>query len=49
MGAEERAGRGRRRCGAGHTFANLDLDVGIALGHIFDAPHYLRHGGRLVR
>lgn len=30
------------------TFSDLDLGAGITLGHIFDASHYLRHGGRSV-
>ena len=34
---------------ARQTFADLDLDAGIALGHILDASHYLRHLGGCVR
>ncbi len=29
-----------------HTFAHLDLDAGVALGDILDAPDTLRHLGR---
>ena len=34
---------------ARQTFADLDLDAGVALGHILDASHYLRHLGGCVR
>lgn len=30
------------------TFSDLDLGTGVTLGHVFDASHYLRHGGRFV-
>jgi hypothetical protein len=33
------SGRGEMQ----QTFANFDLDTGVALGDIFDASHYLGH------
>lgn len=29
------------------TFADLGLDAGVPMGHVFDASHNLGHGGRL--
>jgi hypothetical protein len=42
-----RTGQGRHQNGRPRTFANLDLDAGVALGYILHAAHYTRHGGQL--